>query len=108
VQDRHAAGAGIATLRRSRCVESAQCELARELRGRIATEAAMNEPWLLGKWNELKGKAKQRWARLTHNDLMRVEGDRDQLVGAIQQRYGKAKDVVLKELESWERKHGYR
>lgn len=68
----------------------------------------MNQPYLRGKWNEAKGNIKERWADLTDDDLKRVEGDRDKLVGVLQQRYGKAKDDVLKELEEWEKRHGYR
>lgn len=47
-----------------------------------------------GKWNELKGLAKQEWADLTDDDLLYEEGKEDELYGRIQQKTGKAKDEV--------------
>ncbi len=43
----------------------------------------MNKPWMKGQWNQVKGKAKEQWGKLTDDDLKRAEGNRDQLVGAI-------------------------
>ncbi|QDU69384.1 CsbD family protein [Engelhardtia mirabilis] len=67
-----------------------------------------NQPWLKGKWNEYKGKAKEQWGDLTNDDLDKIEGRRDQLVGAIQQRYGRQREEAEKELSSWEKRHGLR
>jgi uncharacterized protein YjbJ (UPF0337 family) len=64
----------------------------------------MNADIFRGKWNQIKGKAKQKWGKLTDDDLDRVEGSRDELVGVIQERYGKSKDEVEKEVDSWEAK----
>jgi len=64
----------------------------------------MNADILRGKWNQIKGKAKQKWGKLTDDDLDRVEGSRDELVGVIQERYGKSRDEVEKEVDSWEAK----
>ncbi len=50
-----------------------------------------------GKWNELKGKAKQQWADLTDDDLLYEEGKEDELYGRIQTKTGKSKD----EVKSW-------
>jgi uncharacterized protein YjbJ (UPF0337 family) len=47
-----------------------------------------------GNWNEMKGKLKQQFAELTDNDLLYVEGKEDELLGRLQQRLGKTKDVV--------------
>lgn len=71
-------------------------------------KATFNEPWLKGKWNEIKGKAKEEWGKLTDDDLDRAEGRRDQIIGAIQQRYGIAKDQAAKQVEAWEQRHGLR
>jgi uncharacterized protein YjbJ (UPF0337 family) len=71
-------------------------------------EAAMADPYLKGRWNELKGRVKERWGELTNDDIDRIEGRRDQLVGAIQQHYGKTRDQVEKEVERWERDQGLR
>jgi uncharacterized protein YjbJ (UPF0337 family) len=73
-----------------------------------AREAVMNESYAKGKWNELRGKVKEKWGDLTDDDLDRVEGRRDQLIGAIQQRYGKARDDAERELQRWEESNGLR
>jgi uncharacterized protein YjbJ (UPF0337 family) len=44
-----------------------------------------------GNWKQIKGRAKQRWGRLTDDDLTVIAGRRDQLEGMIQERYGYAK-----------------
>jgi uncharacterized protein YjbJ (UPF0337 family) len=66
------------------------------------------EPKFKGKWNELKGKVKTKWGELTDDDLDKIEGERDQLVGLIQQRYGKARDEAEREISTWERSVGLR
>lgn len=61
----------------------------------------MNADILRGKWNQIKGKVRQKWGKLTDDDLDKVEGSRDELVGLIQERYGKSKDAAEKEVDSW-------
>jgi uncharacterized protein YjbJ (UPF0337 family) len=51
---------------------------------------------LKGNWNELKGKLKQKYAELTDNDLLLVEGKHDELMGRIQIRLGKSKEELEK------------
>jgi len=55
---------------------------------------------LSGKWNEVKGKAKQKYAELTDNDLMYEEGKEDELVGRLQTKLGKTRDEVVDWLNS--------
>ncbi|HEY8968425.1 MAG TPA: CsbD family protein [Puia sp.] len=55
---------------------------------------------LKGNWNELKGKAKQRWANLTDDDLKYEEGKEDELYGRIQKRTGQTKEEVKKWIDS--------
>jgi len=55
---------------------------------------------LKGKWNEMKGKAKQAYAELTDDDLAYEEGKDDELVGRIQNRLGKTRDEVIDWLKS--------
>lgn len=71
-------------------------------------ETAFNESTLKGKWNELKGDIKVRWGKLTDDDLDVIEGRRDQLIGKIQQAYGRARHEVEQELEEWEGERGLR
>jgi len=42
---------------------------------------------LQAKWKQLRGKAKEKWGELTDDDLDKVEGQFDQLVGLVQEKY---------------------
>lgn len=63
----------------------------------------MNKDIFEGQWKNLKGKVKEQWGKLTDDDITRIEGNRDQLLGRIQERYGYNKDQAEKELSSWEK-----
>jgi uncharacterized protein YjbJ (UPF0337 family) len=54
-----------------------------------------------GNWKEVKGKVKEKWGKLTDDDLTAINGQRDQLEGRLQQRYGFAKDQVRKDVDTW-------
>lgn len=62
----------------------------------------MDKLELKGRWNELKGKAKQAHANLTDDDLKYEEGKDDELLGRLQKKLGKSKDEVV----SWIRSLG--
>lgn len=47
-------------------------------------------------WDETKGKLKQKFAMLTDNDLMFVEGKKDEILGRLQAKLGKTKEEILK------------
>ena len=68
----------------------------------------MNKDQADGNWKQLKGKVKEKWGKLTDDDMTVIEGKRDQLVGKIQERYGYAKDQAEKEVSDWERKNDHR
>jgi uncharacterized protein YjbJ (UPF0337 family) len=51
---------------------------------------------LKGSWNETKGKLKQRFAMLTDNDLLLVEGKQDELIGRLQVKLGKTREEIRK------------
>lgn len=51
---------------------------------------------ILGNWNETKGKLKQKFAILTDDDLLLVEGKKDELLGRLQVRLGKTKTQIEK------------
>lgn len=61
----------------------------------------MNSDQLQGKWKQLKGSAKERWGKLTDDDFDVINGQRDQLIGRIQERYGVAKEEAQKQVDSW-------
>ena len=56
----------------------------------------MNKTELIGNWNELKGKLKQKFASLTDDDLMFVEGKKDELFGRLQIKLGKSEEELHK------------
>jgi uncharacterized protein YjbJ (UPF0337 family) len=60
----------------------------------------MNSDILTGKWNELKGKVKESFGRLTDDDLLQVQGSTDRIVGLLQQRYGYSREQAQQE---WQR-----
>ena len=61
----------------------------------------MNWDRVQGNWKEMSGQAKQNWAKLTHDDLTTIKGRREELEGAIQKRYGYAKDQAKTEIDNW-------
>jgi uncharacterized protein YjbJ (UPF0337 family) len=52
-----------------------------------------------GNWNEIKGKLKQKYGQLTDDDLAFVEGKDEELLGRLQQRIGKTKEEIRREIE---------
>lgn len=57
-----------------------------------------------GTWNQTKGAVKEQWGKLTEDDLLEIEGRRDQLVGKIQTRYGISKEEAEAQVGTWEQK----
>ena len=53
-----------------------------------------------GSWNEAKGKLKQKYAQLTDDDLAFAEGKEDELLGRLQQKLGRSKEDLRKEIEN--------
>ncbi len=62
----------------------------------------MNWDQVKGNWTEFKGKVKQQWGELTDDDLDRMAGQRDQLVGQIQKRYGTTREEAERRVSEWE------
>ncbi|MBL7856482.1 MAG: CsbD family protein [Cyclobacteriaceae bacterium] len=58
----------------------------------------MNNLQLKGTWNEMKGKLKQKYASLTDDDLILLEGKEDELYGRIQKKLGKTRAEIEKEI----------
>ena len=54
----------------------------------------MNSTEVRGNWNEQKGKLKQKFATLTDNDLMYVQGQKDEMLGKLQIKLGKTKEEL--------------
>lgn len=66
----------------------------------------MNWDQLKGTWSQLKGKAKEKWGRLTDNDLEVIRGKRDQLLGKLRELYGIAKAEAERQVTQFERSAG--
>jgi uncharacterized protein YjbJ (UPF0337 family) len=54
-----------------------------------------------GSWKQTSGKIKEKWGKLTDDDLTQINGKREQLEGKIQERYGIAKDHVRNDVDTW-------
>ena len=61
----------------------------------------MNEDTLKGQWNQLKGKVREKWGKLTDDDVDVIRGQSQQLVGRIQERYGIARDEAERQVKDW-------
>jgi uncharacterized protein YjbJ (UPF0337 family) len=61
----------------------------------------MNSDQLKGKWKQMKGSVKERWGKLTDDDLDIIDGKHDQLIGKIQERYGIAREAAQKQVDEW-------
>jgi uncharacterized protein YjbJ (UPF0337 family) len=61
----------------------------------------MNAEQMKGKWKQLKGSVKAKWGKLTDDDLDVIDGEREQLIGRIQERYGVAKEEAQRQVDEW-------
>lgn len=61
------------------------------------------EDSIKGQWKQLKGRIKQKWGKLTDDDLTTAEGHADYLVGKVQERYGIAKEKAAEQVRDFER-----
>lgn len=62
----------------------------------------MNRDIIAGQWTQLKGNVRERWGKLTDDDLDRIAGKRDQLIGTLQEKYGQARDTVEEQVREFE------
>lgn len=61
----------------------------------------MNEDEFKGKWNQAKGKLKQKYGQLTDDDLKYAEGKSEELLGRLQEKTGKTKKELKEEIENY-------
>ena len=61
----------------------------------------MNWDRIEGNWKQAKGKVKERWGRLTDDDLDVIAGKREQLCGRLQEAYGISKDDAERQVGEW-------
>lgn len=58
-----------------------------------------NKDILDGKWKQMKGQVKQKWGKLTDDELDRIDGRAEELTGLLQERYGLAREEARKQLK---------
>lgn len=61
----------------------------------------MNSDELQGKWKQLRGAARQQFGKLTDDDLEMIAGQRDRLIGKLQERYGYLREEAQKKADEW-------
>ena len=59
----------------------------------------MNKDQANGKWNQIKGNAKEAWGELTDDDFNQAEGSVDRLYGIIQNKFGDTKEAIVAKIE---------
>jgi len=59
----------------------------------------MNWDQIAGNWTQFRGKVKEKWGELTDDELDQIAGQKDQLVGVLQKRYGYAREQAEREVE---------
>ncbi|HTO82895.1 MAG TPA: CsbD family protein [Methylomirabilota bacterium] len=65
----------------------------------------MNQDQMAGKWKQVKGKLKEQWGKLTDDDLTTVEGNSEQLIGKVQERYGIAREEAERQVREFRNKN---
>jgi len=61
----------------------------------------MNREQLQGNWHVLRGKVQEQWGKLTNADLDVIEGRYEQLIGRLEQAYGKTREQAEKDVDRW-------
>lgn len=61
----------------------------------------MNKEQLEGKWKQVKGEFKQKYGNVTDDDTTFAEGKFDEMLGRLQEKTGKRKEEIRKEIETW-------
>lgn len=64
----------------------------------------MNDDILKGKWKQVKGNVKKQWGKLTNDDLDKIKGDSEKLIGKIQEKYGTSKDAAAAQVKKFKDK----
>jgi uncharacterized protein YjbJ (UPF0337 family) len=61
----------------------------------------MNWDQMQGKWKQVKGEVQRQWGKLTDDDYDVIAGDREKMVGKIQERYGVAREDAERQIDDW-------
>ena len=63
----------------------------------------MNWDQIEGNWKQFTGKAREQWSDLTDDEVQQAKGNREQLAGVIQKKYGIAKEEAERQVDDWQR-----
>jgi uncharacterized protein YjbJ (UPF0337 family) len=63
----------------------------------------MNWDQIEGKWKQLRGEMRAKWGRLTDDELDVIAGNRDKLIGKLQEKHGLSREQAERELDEWQR-----
>jgi uncharacterized protein YjbJ (UPF0337 family) len=61
----------------------------------------MNWDTVEGNWKQWQGAVKKQWAKLTDDELAQIDGDRIRLAGILQERYGRKKDEIERDIDEF-------
>ncbi len=61
----------------------------------------MNWDQVQGNWKQFKGQAQQQWSKLSGEDIDRVDGKREELIGRLQEQYGIQRDEAERQVSEW-------
>jgi uncharacterized protein YjbJ (UPF0337 family) len=61
----------------------------------------MNWDQVAGQWKQVKGNVKEKFGKLTDDDLTQINGKREQFIGKVQERYGVAKEEAQRRTDEW-------
>jgi uncharacterized protein YjbJ (UPF0337 family) len=64
-------------------------------------EARVNWDQVEGNWKQWQGAIQRQWGKLTNDDLDVIRGDRTRLTGILQERYGREKEELEREIEQF-------
>lgn len=65
----------------------------------------MNKDRLQGNWKQLKGYIKQKWGKLTDDEVSKMEGRSEELEGLLQEKYGYKKEKAKEEIDAFLKDH---
>lgn len=65
----------------------------------------MNWDTIKGNWKQYQGAARERWGKITDDEMQQIKGKRDQLAGKIQEAYGKTKEEAEREIDEFAKQY---
>ena len=74
---------------------------------KFAKELVMDWNRVEGNWKQVKGQVKEKWGKLTDDDLTQLEGHSEQLAGRLQERYGLAREEAERQSREFRDRHNW-